>query len=65
MKQFQAVSAYQIARQSIALTLSVLLIPFASGTLYGQGGYAPLDPVGFDQLAHRSLYTQTRWWLRF
>lgn len=52
MKQAQAVSAsgYQIARQTIALTLSVLLIPFASGNLYGQGGYAPLDPVALDQL---------------
>src|SRR5271170_3828532 len=51
MKEARAVSGYQIARQSIALTLSVLLIPFASGTLYGQGGgYAPLDPIGLDQL---------------
>jgi hypothetical protein len=51
MKQTRAVSGYQIARQSIALTLSVLLIPFASGNLSAQpGGYAPLDPVGLDQL---------------
>jgi len=50
MKLAQAVSGYQIARQSIALTMSVLLIPFASGSLYAQGGYAPLDPVGLDQL---------------
>ncbi len=51
MKEARAVSGYQIARQSIALTLSVLLIPFASETLYGQGGgYAPLDPPALDQL---------------
>jgi len=51
MKQTRAVSGYQIARQSIALTLSVLLIPFASGNLNAQGGaYAPLDPVALDQL---------------
>jgi hypothetical protein len=51
MKQTRAVSGYQIARQSIALTLSALLIPFATGNLYGQnGGYAPLDPVALDQL---------------
>jgi hypothetical protein len=51
MKLAQAVSGYQIARQSIALTMSVLLIPFASGSLYAQGGgYAPLDPVSLDQL---------------
>jgi len=51
MKQGRAVSGYQIARQSIALTLSLLIIPFASGNLFGQpGGYAPLDPVGLDQL---------------
>jgi hypothetical protein len=51
MKRAQAVSGYQIARQAIALTLSVLLIPLASGNLYGQGGaYAPLDAVGLDQL---------------
>lgn len=51
MKQAQAVSGYQIARQTIALTLSVLLIPFASGNLYGQGpAYAPLDAPGLDQL---------------
>jgi hypothetical protein len=51
MKQARAVSGYQIARQSIALTLSVLLIPFATGNLLAQeGGYAPLDPVGLDQL---------------
>ena len=50
MQQTQAVSGYQIARQSIALTLSVLLIPFASGNLNAQGGYAPLDPPALDQL---------------
>ncbi len=51
MKQTQAVSGYQIARQSIALTLSVLLIPFASGNLEAQGpAYAPLDAAGLDQL---------------
>jgi hypothetical protein len=50
MKHAQAVSGYQIARQSIALMLSVLLIPFASGTLNAQGAYAPLDAVGLDQL---------------
>jgi Protein of unknown function (DUF3300) len=51
MKQTRAVSGYQIARQSIALTLSVLLIPFATGNLNAQGGtYAPLDPVALDQL---------------
>jgi hypothetical protein len=52
MKQARAVSGYQIARQSIALTLSVLIIPFASGSLYAQqpGGYAPLDPPALDQL---------------
>src|SRR3984957_9414273 len=51
MKEARAVSGYQIARQSIALTMSVLLIPFASGSLYAQGGgYAPLDPVSLDQL---------------
>jgi hypothetical protein len=51
MKQSQEVSGYQIARQFIALTLSVLIVPFASGNLYGQGGgYAPLDPVALDQL---------------
>ena len=38
MKKVRAVSGYQIARQSIALTLSVLLIPFASGILNAQGG---------------------------
>lgn len=36
MKRSQAVSGYQIARQSIALTLSVLLIHFASGSLVAQ-----------------------------
>ena len=50
MKQSRAVSGYQIARQSIALTLSVLLIPFASGTLNAQAPYAPLDAPGLDQL---------------
>jgi hypothetical protein len=51
MKQTQAVSGYQIARQSIAVALSILLIPFASGTLNAQGGaYAPLDPPALDQL---------------
>lgn len=52
MKLTQAVSGYQIARQTIALTLSVLLIPFASQTLYGQPppAYAPLDPPALDQL---------------
>src|ERR1700690_3029929 len=51
MKQAQAVSGYQIARQTIALTLSVLLIPFATANLYGQGpAYAPLDAPGLDQL---------------
>ena len=50
MKQARAVSGYQIARQSIALTLSALLIPFATGNLNAQGGYAPLDPVALDQL---------------
>jgi uncharacterized protein DUF3300 len=51
MKQARAVSGYQIARQSIALTLSVLLIPFATRNLIAQGGtYAPLDAPGLDQL---------------
>ncbi len=51
MKQARAVSGYQIARQSIALTLSVLLIPFASGNLIRAGrAYAPLDAPGLDQL---------------
>jgi len=50
MKRSQAVSGYQIARQSIALALSAFLIPFASGNLYAQGGYAPLDAPGLDQL---------------
>src|ERR1700688_2921686 len=50
MKQSRAVSGYQIARQSIAMTLSVLLIPFASGTLNAQAPYAPLDAPGLDQL---------------
>src|SRR5271165_5060251 len=51
MNQARAVSGYQIARHSIAVTLSVLLIPFATGNLYAQGGgYAPLDPVALDQL---------------
>ena len=57
MQPNRAVSGYQIARQSIALTLSVLLIPFASGNLYAQGGYAPLGPVALDQLvAPMALY---------
>lgn len=46
----KAVSGYQIGRQFIALALSALLIPFATGSLYAQGGYGPLDPVGLDQL---------------
>jgi hypothetical protein len=51
MKRAQAVSGYQIARQSIALTLSVLLVPLTSGNVFAQaGGYAPLDAVGLDQL---------------
>jgi hypothetical protein len=50
MKQARAVSGYQIARQSIALTLSVLMIPLASGNLNAQGAYAPLDAPGLDQL---------------
>jgi hypothetical protein len=52
MKLTRAVSGYQIARQAIALTLSALLIPFATQTLYGQPPppYAPLDPVALDQL---------------
>lgn len=50
-----ALSSYQIARQFIAVTLSVLMIPLASGNVYAQGGpppppYAPLDPVALDQL---------------
>ena len=49
MQRAQAVSGYQIARQSIALTLSVLLIPFATGNLYAQE-YTPLDAPGLDQL---------------
>jgi hypothetical protein len=57
MQPSRAVSGYQITRQFIALTLSVLLIPFASGNLYGQPGYAPLDPVALDQLvAPMALY---------
>ncbi len=57
MQPSRAVSGYQITRQSIALTLSVLLIPFASGNLYGQPGYAPLGPVALDQLvAPMALY---------
>ncbi len=51
MYKIRAVSGYQITRQSIALALSVLLIPFASGNLNAQGGpYAPLDPLALDQL---------------
>src|SRR6202789_2342831 len=50
MKQARAVSGYQIARQSIALMLSVLIIPFASGNLNAQGAYTPLDAPGLDQL---------------
>src|SRR5579859_6934230 len=50
MKRAQAVSGYQIARQSMALTLSILLIPFTSGNLLAQDGYVPLDAVGLDQL---------------
>jgi hypothetical protein len=52
MQPTRAVSGYQIARQTIAVTLSVLLIHFASGNLYAQqpGGYAPLDPPMLDQL---------------
>jgi Protein of unknown function (DUF3300) len=51
MQPTRAVSGYQIARQTIAVTLSVLLIPFASGSLYAQpGGYAPLDPTALDQI---------------
>src|ERR1700734_3170867 len=50
MKQARAVSGYQIARQSIALMLSVLIIPLASGNLNAQGAYAPLDAPGLDQL---------------
>jgi hypothetical protein len=50
MKQARAVSGYQIARQSIALTLSILIIPFASGNLNAQGAYTPLDAPGLDQL---------------
>ncbi len=50
MQRAQAVSGYQIARQSIALMLSVLLIPFASGNLLAQDAYTPLDAVGLNQL---------------
>lgn len=50
MKPNWAVSGYQIARQSIALTLAVVLIPFATGTLSAQPQYAPLDPPALDQL---------------
>jgi hypothetical protein len=50
MKQVRAVSGYQIARQSIALALSVLIIPLASGNLYAQPGYAAMDAVQLDQL---------------
>jgi hypothetical protein len=50
MKQARAVSGYQIARQTIALTLTVLLIPLASKNLGAQGAYAPLDAPGLDQL---------------
>ncbi len=50
----RAVSGYQIARQSIALLLSVSLVWFAPKTVVGQvytgQGYAPLDPVALDQL---------------
>src|ERR1700677_3875520 len=61
MQPTRAVSGYQIARQTIAVTLSVLLIPFASGSLYAQpGGYAPLDPTALDQLvAPIALYTDS------
>jgi hypothetical protein len=58
MTQARTFSGYQIARQSIALTLSVLLIPFATGNLLAQGpppppppgAYAPLDAPSLDQL---------------
>lgn len=62
MNQDQAVSGYQIARQSIALILSILLIPFASGSLLAQDQppppgaqgapppYQPLDAYSLDQL---------------
>jgi hypothetical protein len=50
MKQPWAVSGYQIARQSIAVALSILIIPLASGNLNAQGAYAPLDAPGLDQL---------------
>jgi len=59
-----ALSSYQIARQFIAVTLSVLLIPAASGNLFAQDAppppydqgppppqpYTPLDPLALDQL---------------
>lgn len=44
MNQNQAVSGYQIARQSIALLLSIFLIPFASGSLFAQD--QPPPPPG-------------------
>ena len=49
MERSQAVSGYQMARQSMALTLSVLLIPFASENLLAQGAYAPLDAPGLNK----------------
>ena len=50
MKPVQAVSIDQLSRQAIALALSVLLIPFASESLFAQDAYTPLDPAGLDQL---------------
>ena len=56
MSPHRYVSGFQIARQSIAVVLSVLMIPFASGTLLAQDpngpppAYAPLDPPALNQL---------------
>jgi hypothetical protein len=50
MERTQAVSALEIGRQALALTLSALLISFTSGNLNAQAPYTPLDAVGLDQL---------------
>ncbi|HTW65400.1 MAG TPA: DUF3300 domain-containing protein [Bryobacteraceae bacterium] len=50
MKRTRKISGYQIGRQSLALALSILLVPFASGDLNAQGVYTPLDAPGLDQL---------------
>jgi Protein of unknown function (DUF3300) len=44
------IGGHQIGRQALALALSIVLIPFASGNLSAQGVYNPYDAGALDQM---------------